>query len=175
MENKILIIALYFRKFSGDLVNQVQSTLVTATSLITINHLSRWKSSGAISPLFHNIFNISLTSGVKLHIHLWNVVVQFIFSSICKSDMLRYGYLKVLQRFPWSSYTSDTIRIFSPSPPHVESTLNRLCFNVVCLLDTRFHVWPAKSPRCPHEDALYPWPSLECPAKMLIRHRGCAG
>ena len=25
---------------------------------------------GAISPLFHNIFNISLTSGVKLHIHL---------------------------------------------------------------------------------------------------------
>ena len=25
-------------------------------------------SSGAISPLFHNIFNISLTSGVKLHI-----------------------------------------------------------------------------------------------------------
>ena len=31
---------------------------------------------------YHNIFNISLTSGVKLHIHLWNVVVQFIFSSI---------------------------------------------------------------------------------------------
>ena len=33
---------------------------------------------GAISPLFHNIFNISLTSGVKLHIHLLNVVVRFI-------------------------------------------------------------------------------------------------
>ena len=30
------------------------------------------------SPLFHNIFNISLTSGVKLHIHLLNVVVRFI-------------------------------------------------------------------------------------------------
>ena len=33
---------------------------------------------GAISPLFRNIFNISLTSGVKLHIHLLNVVVRFI-------------------------------------------------------------------------------------------------
>ena len=28
-----------------------------------------------ISPLFHNIFNISLTSGVKLLIHLLNVVI----------------------------------------------------------------------------------------------------
>ena len=39
----------------------------------------------AISPLFHNIFNVSLTSVVmvvKLHIRLWNVVVRFIFSSI---------------------------------------------------------------------------------------------
>ena len=29
---------------------------------------------------FLNIFNISLLSGVKLHIHLWHVVVWFIFS-----------------------------------------------------------------------------------------------
>ena len=29
-----------------------------------------------------NIFNVSLTSGVKLHIYLWNVIVRFIFSSI---------------------------------------------------------------------------------------------
>ena len=35
-------------------------------------------SSEAIWPLFHNIFNISLSSGVKLHIHLLNVVVRFI-------------------------------------------------------------------------------------------------
>ena len=35
-------------------------------------------SQGAISSLFHNIFNMSLTSGVKLHIHLLNVVVRFI-------------------------------------------------------------------------------------------------
>ena len=34
-----------------------------------------WK---IISRLFHNIFNISLTSGAKLHIHLLNVVVRFI-------------------------------------------------------------------------------------------------
>ena len=39
-------------------------------------------SSGAISPLFHNIFNISLTSRVQLHIYLLNVVNQISFSSI---------------------------------------------------------------------------------------------
>ena len=35
-------------------------------------------SKGAISPLCHNIFNISLTSGVKIHIYLLNVVVRVI-------------------------------------------------------------------------------------------------
>ena len=34
------------------------------------------------SPLFHNIFNIYLTSRVQLHIYLINVVVRIIFSSI---------------------------------------------------------------------------------------------
>ena len=37
---------------------------------------------GAISPLFHNIFNISLTSRVQLHIFLLNVVNRISFSSI---------------------------------------------------------------------------------------------
>ena len=36
---------------------------------------------GAISPLFHNIFNICLTSRVQLHLHLLNAVVRFIFFS----------------------------------------------------------------------------------------------
>ena len=31
-----------------------------------------------MAPLFHNIFNISLTSGVKLHIHLVSMVLRFI-------------------------------------------------------------------------------------------------
>ena len=36
-------------------------------------------SQGAISPLFHIIlYSIFLTSGVQLHIHLLNMVVQFI-------------------------------------------------------------------------------------------------
>ena len=42
-------------------------------NLITDNKIL-WKK-GAISPLFHNIFNISLTSRVQLHIYLLNVVV----------------------------------------------------------------------------------------------------
>ena len=45
---------------------------------------------GQISPLFHNIFNISLTSVVKLHIHLWSVDVRYIFSSI-----LQIWYVKI--------------------------------------------------------------------------------
>ena len=40
---------------------------------------------GAISPLFHNIFNISLTSKVQLPISLLNVVNQIIFSSILQT------------------------------------------------------------------------------------------
>ena len=58
-----------------------------------------------VSPLFYNIFNISRISRVKLHIHLLNVVVRFIFSSILQSDMSRYGYLEVFQRVPWNSRT----------------------------------------------------------------------
>ena len=40
---------------------------------------------GAISPLFHNIFNISLTSKVQLPISLLNVVNRIIFSSILQT------------------------------------------------------------------------------------------
>ena len=36
------------------------------------------------SPLFHNIFDIALSSRVQLHINLLNVFVQIIFSSILK-------------------------------------------------------------------------------------------
>ena len=36
-------------------------------------------SQGAISPLFHNVFDISLTSRVQLHINLLNAVVRIIF------------------------------------------------------------------------------------------------
>ena len=36
----------------------------------------------AISPLFHNIFTVSLTSRVQLHIYLLNVGVRILFSSI---------------------------------------------------------------------------------------------
>ena len=35
-----------------------------------------------MSPLFHTIFDISLTSKVQLHINLLNVVARIIFSSI---------------------------------------------------------------------------------------------
>ena len=37
-----------------------------------------WKRGDIAPPLFHIILQIFLTSGVKLHIHLLNVVAQFI-------------------------------------------------------------------------------------------------
>ena len=67
-------------------------------------------SSGAISPLFHNSFNIYiLCKGDKFHMNLGNLVVRF-FSQFCKSDMWNYGYLDVFQRVPWSSrYREPTV------------------------------------------------------------------
>ena len=76
------------------LPDDIQLTLVISTSLISNNRLSRSENlvpvltrvsnnryhytvERAIS-LLHNIFNISLNLGVKLHIHLLNVVVRFI-------------------------------------------------------------------------------------------------
>ena len=50
----------------------------------------------AISPLFHNIFNISLSSGVKLNIDLLNVVVYFFLTSanlICRGTDIK-NYLR---------------------------------------------------------------------------------
>ena len=56
-------------------------SLPKAKKLITGNKIL-WKRGeiGAISPLFHNIFNISRISRVQLHIYLLNVVVRFMFS-----------------------------------------------------------------------------------------------
>ena len=56
---------------------------------LTTGNKILWKK-GAISPLFHNIFNISRISRVQSHIHLLNVVVRFIFSSI-----LQFWYVEV--------------------------------------------------------------------------------
>ena len=65
------------------------------------NIVEKWRdcSSGAISPFFHNVFDISLTTRVQLHINLLNVIVRivFFFHQFWKSDMSRYGYLKVFQ------------------------------------------------------------------------------
>ena len=68
----------------------------------------------AISLCLHNIFNISLTSGVKFHIHLWNVVVSFIFPQFCKSDMSRYGYTKYFRQSLGRRDKESRLYVFSP-------------------------------------------------------------
>ena len=86
---------LFFTSENTESIHHVKiySRLVISNSLISNNRLSRSEnlapvltkratkmqqnivekrrncSLGAISPLFHNIFNISLNLGVKLHIH----------------------------------------------------------------------------------------------------------
>ena len=66
---------------------------------------------------FSTIFSMdrSLISGVKLHIHLLNVVVRFMwcFSHICNPDISRYGYLEVFQRVPRTSRLREsTVFVF---------------------------------------------------------------
>ena len=76
---------------------------------LTTGNKILWKreeiAQGAISPLFHNIFNKAPITGVELHIHLWNVVVLLFFPHFCKSDISSYSYLEVFKRVPWTEIT----------------------------------------------------------------------
>ena len=102
---------------------RIQSTLVISTSLISNNRLSRsenlvpvltWKSNKRwqiivgkrrnCPGLFHNISYISLTAGVKLHIHLLNLVVRFIFSSILQIWYVEvWMFRSISEKVPWIS------------------------------------------------------------------------
>ena len=55
---------------------------------------------GAISPLFHNIFDMSLTARVQLHIDLLNVVDRIIFSSILKIWYVEVRILRSVSKSP---------------------------------------------------------------------------
>ena len=65
--------------------------------------MDNWRncSSGAISPLFHNSFNIYiLCKGVKLHINLGYLVVRFFFlisgNLICRSTDIAMNFRESL-------------------------------------------------------------------------------
>ena len=100
----------------------IQSNLVISNSLISNYRLSRsenlipvltWNYDNRLQNnvekrrncFFPHYFNyIFLTSGVKLHIHLLNMVVLFYcFTHSLNSDMSRYGYLEEFQWVPWNS------------------------------------------------------------------------
>ena len=68
----------------------------------------RNRSQGAISPLFHIILYIFLTSGVKLHIQLLNVVVQFIVSSL---SQLWYVEIRISQSVSMSPLEFEITRV----------------------------------------------------------------
>ena len=65
-------------------------------------------SQGAISPLFHNIFNISLTSRVQLHIYLLNVVNRISFSSILQ---IWYVEVRISRSISESSLEFEITRV----------------------------------------------------------------
>ena len=73
---------------------------------------------GAISPLFHNNFNITLTSGVKLHFHfceIWLLGLFFLISAhlICRGTDI-------------SKYFSESLGLWDN-----ESWLYGVCFAIV--------------------------------------------
>ena len=102
----------------------IQSTLVISTSVISNNRLSRREnlvlvliqksnfklqnivekrgnSWGAISPLFHNIFNIYFYLKESIYIVICKIwLFKLFFPQYYKSDMSKYGYLEVFLRVP---------------------------------------------------------------------------
>ena len=97
-----------------------------------------------ISPLFHSIFTISLTSEVKLHIHLWNVVVWFILSSI-----LQIWYVEV--RISWKYFRESIgqdLTVFGFCLMWITEAVIRLFGSVylvnTCLLGNKFSRWHFK-------------------------------
>ena len=59
---------------------------------------------GAISPLFHNIFNISLNFRSQITYSFIKCGCSiYCFPQIRKSDMSKKGIIEILQRVPWTS------------------------------------------------------------------------
>ena len=108
----------------NSLIN-VQSTLVISTSVISNYRLSRREnlvlvltqkskirlqnivekrrncSWGAISSLFHNIFNIYFYLKESIYIVICKIwLFKLIFPQYYKSDMSKYGYLELFLRVP---------------------------------------------------------------------------
>ena len=109
----------------GFSTSYIQSTLVISTSVISNNRLSRREnlvlvltqkskirlqnieekrrncSRGAISPLFHNIFNIYFYFQEPNYIVICKIwLLKLFFPQYYKSDMSKYGYLEVFLRVP---------------------------------------------------------------------------
>ena len=100
---------------------------------------------GAISPLFHNIFSISLTSRVQLNIYLLNVVnqISFFFPQFCKSDKSKYGYLEVFQRVPWNSRYRESTVLTTHSELGVMCIACKPLFRFIS-----FNIYPLSSKGC---------------------------
>ena len=101
-------------------------------------------SKGAISPLFHNIFNkkTCLTSRDQLHLHLLNAVVDLFFPQVCKSDMSKYGYLEIFLRVPCVRDNESRLYVYSLALCRMYFLLGFIARNLnglVCLFVLRFY------------------------------------
>ena len=82
---------------------------------------------GAISPLFHNIFNISLTSKVQLPISLLNVVNQIFFSSILQTWYVELRISRSISESPLEfeiTRVDCTIYVLAVMVPNITNTYN---------------------------------------------------
>ena len=89
-----------------------------------------WKR-GEIAPeeqpsLFHNIFDISLTSRVQLHTNLLNVVVRIIFSSILK---IWYVEVQISRSVSEGSSEFEITRV-DCIPPFLHIIMNNVMTNI---------------------------------------------
>ena len=95
------------------------------------------------SPLFDNIFNISLTSGVQLHIHLLNVVIWLSFSSILQIWYVEVRISQSISEIPLEfEITRVDCNSYFPTyvtyPCIVKPLKNRRAFS--SLLDQLLHI-----------------------------------
>ena len=94
---------------------------------------------GAISPLFHNIFNISNFRSQITYSFVKCGCAIYCFPHFYNSDISRYGYLEVFQRVPWNSrYWESTVY----GPAHETKTKIRPVWPATTQLGLYLHqIW----------------------------------
>ena len=85
----------------------ISRRLIVSKDTIRVKYQSEEKLLLKIS-LFHNIFNISLISGIKLNFQLWNVLFGLFFSSVLQ---IWYVEVQIYRSISESPLDSEIVRV----------------------------------------------------------------